>query len=84
MFNPFQITNLDGTTTDDTSKITRLTLLYWQVNKKWRVHKDIKNPKFNIITQDGSKKAFFGKYVFENKYGFNQNQIMFIVAYFET
>ena len=80
--NAIQLEN--GLSMDDQSKITRFCLLYWGKNKKWTVLKDIKNPNYQIIMNTSHKTSMFGKYVFQNKYGFKQNQIMFIVAYFET
>lgn len=74
----------EGQTMNDTSKITRFCLLYWGKNKRWIVLKDIKNPNVKVITNTSDRQALFGKYVFQNKYGFKNKQIIFMVAYFET
>lgn len=74
----------NGETMDDTSRITKFCLLYWGKNKRWIILKDIKNPNVKIITNNSQRRALFGKYVFQNKYGFKEQQIIFMVAYFET
>ena len=74
----------DGQTMNDTSKVVRFCLLYFGKNKRWILHKDIKNPNVKVITNNSQRTSLFGKYVFQNKYGFKQKQIMFVVPYFET
>lgn len=74
----------NGQIMNDSSKITKFCLLYWTKNKKWIIHKNILNPKYQIITNDSNRTSLFGKYSLQNSFGLKQKQIMFIVAYFET
>lgn len=69
---------------ENNAKTNRACLLYLDKSGKWQMLKQIKNVKWNIETNTGNMRALFGQHVIKNQMNFKDNEILFILCYFES
>lgn len=68
----------------ESEKVTRCCFLYLDKTGRWKILRDIKNPKYEVTSNTGDMKAMFGKYSIQSTFGYKSCQILFVLAYFET
>lgn len=79
---PFTV-QMEFTGFDDNSVPTRICLLYYNKSGKWTIIKDMR-PRFNISSNTGIKSAVFGRYVFQQNYGYKNGDIIPCIIYIES
>ena len=63
--------------------ITRLCLLYFSTAGKWIILKDIRNPKYQVVSDAEGKRALFGKHTIPSAMGYPRGDVMPVMLYFE-
>ena len=79
---PFTI-QMEFTGFDDNSVPTRICLLYYNKSGKWTIVKDLRLG-VNISSNTGVKSAMFGRYVFQQNYGYKNGDIIPCIIYIES